>query len=475
MQSRKDQVQAYFFVVGRLVAAVTHGRPDALESPNRRVKNGTMFGVLVAALLMAVFGILGLFLPGGNTSWKQAGSIVMDKETGAQFVYLDGQLHPALNYSSAKLASGNTGGTVSSVSRESMEGTPVGQPIGIPNAPDSIPTAETLRVTPWTVCVQPLPPNQMIGNPTITLMIDAQAGTAATHGQGLLVRTPDGALQLIWEGKRYRVTSPAVVDALGYGDTAPLEVPATWLNPIPAGRDLEVQDTPGAGQAGPAIDGKPSRVGQVYEVRNPAIDSSQFYLVRQDGVTPLNRMSAALLFAAPSTRDAYPGMQVAPIQAGPSAISGVPTSQGPDLVTGFPGVVPETVIPPADSQPCVRYASSASGNMKVTLELQPTSRVNAGAVDTAQHIAGTVADRIVVPAGGGVLARDLPAPGAAPGTAYLITDVGTKYPLADANVLKSLGYSENSVMQVPTDLLALLPNGPVLSTAAATQVQSPSS
>ena len=86
-----------------------------------------------------------------------------------------------------------------------------------------------------------------------------------------------------------------------------------------------------------------------------------------------------------------------------------------------------------------------------------------------------MADRIVVPAGGGVLARDLPAPGAAPGTAYLITDVGTKYPLADANVLKSLGYSENSVMQVPTDLLALLPNGPVLSTAAATQVQSPTS
>ena len=30
MQSRRDQVQAYFFVVGRLVAAVVHGRPDVL-------------------------------------------------------------------------------------------------------------------------------------------------------------------------------------------------------------------------------------------------------------------------------------------------------------------------------------------------------------------------------------------------------------------------------------------------------------
>ncbi|MCX2731496.1 type VII secretion protein EccB [Saccharopolyspora sp. NFXS83] len=475
MQSRKDQVQAYFFVVGRLVAAVTHGRPDALESPNRRVKNGTMFGVLVAALLMAIFGILGLFMPGGNTSWKQAGSIVMDKKTGTRFVYLDGQLHPVLNYSSAKLASGNSGGQVVSVSRESLEGTPVGQPIGIPNAPDSIPTAETLKVSPWTVCAQPLPPNQMVGAPSITLMIGTGAGGPTTHEQGLLVSAPDGALQLIWEGKRYRVTSPAVVDALGYGDTAPLKVSATWLNPIPAGRDLTVQDTPGAGSPGPLIDGKPSRVGQVYEVRNPALDSSQYYLVRQDGVTPLNRMSAALLFAAPSTRDAYPGMQVSPIPAGPAAISGVPTSKGADLVAGFPGVVPETVTPPPDSQPCVRYAASAAGNMKVTLELQPTALVNAGAVQTAQHIAGTVADRMSIPSGSGVLARDLPAPGAAPGTAYLITDVGTKYPLADANVLKSLGYSEGSVMQVPTDLLALLPSGPVLSTAAATQVQAPSS
>ncbi|GAA3362870.1 hypothetical protein GCM10020366_52540 [Saccharopolyspora gregorii] len=60
-------------MVGRLVAAVTHGRPDALESPNRRVKNGTMFGVLVAALLMAVFGILGLFLPGGTPLGSRPG------------------------------------------------------------------------------------------------------------------------------------------------------------------------------------------------------------------------------------------------------------------------------------------------------------------------------------------------------------------------------------------------------------------
>ena len=77
MESRRDQAQAYFFVVGRLAAAVTHGRPNVLELPNKRFRLGTMLGILIAVVLAAIFGIIGLFKPGGNTSWRSDGTVVV--------------------------------------------------------------------------------------------------------------------------------------------------------------------------------------------------------------------------------------------------------------------------------------------------------------------------------------------------------------------------------------------------------------
>src|SRR5690606_10167932 len=109
MQSKKDQVQAYFYVVGRLVAAVVHGKPDVLVQPNRRLNTGTMFGVIIGLIIAGICGVVGLFLPGGNDSWRMPGAIVMNEDTGARYVFLNGELRPVLNYSSARLASGGNG------------------------------------------------------------------------------------------------------------------------------------------------------------------------------------------------------------------------------------------------------------------------------------------------------------------------------------------------------------------------------
>lgn len=138
MQSRRDQVQAYFYVVGRMTSAVTHGRPDVVRPPGRRLSTGLAIGVLIAAVLCAGFGVYGLFQPGGNTSWRTAGALVTEKTSGARFVYLNGTLHPVLNLASARLASGSAAAPTS-VSAASLAGTPVGAPIGIPDAPDSPP------------------------------------------------------------------------------------------------------------------------------------------------------------------------------------------------------------------------------------------------------------------------------------------------------------------------------------------------
>ena len=471
MQSKRDQVQAYFFVVGRLVSAVVHGRPDVLAQPNKRLNTGTFLGVILGGVLMGVFGIIGLFVPGGNVTWRQPGAIVMNEDTGARYVFLEDQLRPVLNYSSARLAAGKSGGTVHKVSQKSLAGTPVGQPIGIPGAPDALPGANALDGGPWTVCAQRAETNARTAGPTATLLIGQSVGMMVANSQALLVRAPDRVIYLIWEGKRHRIPGDAEATALGYGGVAPVAVTSAWLNPIPQGRDFEVTRTPDTGAPGPDIDGGPSVVGQIYLVHNPAIGADQLYLMRSDGLAPLSPTSAALLLAAPFTKEAYDGSTVTPIEVGPGALSGVPTSKGDtDLVGGLPRMPPTIVVPGKDDSVCAAFVPMGKGEMRVVTGVVPAD-VHKKAMPVAAHEAGTTADRVLIPAGGGALVREQSSPEATLDAVYLVTETGMKYPLADAAVVEALGYSARSAVAMPGEMLALLPSGPVLSVEGALRAQ----
>ncbi len=472
MQSRRDQVQAYFFVVGRLVAAVVHGKPDVLQQPNKRMNTGLFLGVVVAAVLMGIFGIFGLFVPGGDDSWRQPGTIVMNEDSGARYVYLDGQLRPVLNYSSARLAAG--GGAVVGVSQKSLDGVPVGQPIGIPEAPDALPDAKALDTGPWTVCAMPADTGPDSVGPTSTLLVGRPVPMAPAGAKAMLVRAPDGTAFLVWEGRRHRVPGRTEATALGYGGAEPLAVTTAWLNPIPQAPDLAVPRTPGTGAPGPRIDGAASVVGQVYMVKNPAIGTDQLYLVREDGVAPLSPTAAALLLAAPFTRDAYPGRAVAPIEVGPGALTDVPAATGgPDLLGGLPATPPELLTPTPDTAHCVAFTPEGEGGgMRAVAGVLPAS-VHTDAMPVAAHQAGATAERVAIPAGGGVLAREQSTPEIAMTTVYLITETGMKYPLAGPDVVKSLGYGEQSAVALPSAMLDLLPTGPLLSVEGALSVRAP--
>ncbi|MFD9888097.1 type VII secretion protein EccB [Amycolatopsis sp. NPDC059027] len=472
MQSRRDQVQAYFYVVGRLVAAVVHGKPDVLQPPNKRLNTGVFLGIVVGAIVMGIFGIYGVFVPGGNTSWRQPGAIVMNETTGARYIYLEDQLRPVLNYSSARLAAGKSGsGQVVSVAQKSLSGTPVGQPIGIVGAPDALPTA--LDDGPWTVCAQPPAPGPQGQGPTISLVLGHPLQQTLNDKQALLARTPDGTNFLIWRGKRHRIPSRTEAEALGYNEIAPVQATAAWVNAVPAGQDVSAAVPADVGSPGPSIDGHASVVGQIYQVRNPAIGTTQLYLIRSDGVAALSRTNAALLMASPSIRAAYQGSAVEPIPAGPGALSGAPAStSGPDLVGALPPEPPQIVSPPPDAMACANFSPLGTGERQVTAGLLSTSVSATKGMPVGAHAAGMTADRVVIPAGSGVLAAEQPAPGAPPGAVYLITETGTKYPLANGDVAGALGYSAQSAVRIPAELLSLLPSGPLLSMEGALRVQS---
>lgn len=472
MQSRKDQVQAYFFVVGRLFSALTHGKPDILETPSRRFTTGTVLGVLLAGLLVAIFGIIGLYVPGGNTSWRQQGVVIVEQDTGTRYLFLDGRLRPVLNYSSALLAAGGATGATPSVVRvsaNSLAGAPVGPPIGIPGAPDDVPQASRLDSGPWTLCVGP----SATGSPAVTLLLGQRAGTRLSAGQGLLVSTSDGIRYLLWQGSRYRITDTAVA-ALGYEAVSPIGVPASWLNPIPAGRDIAVPPVGRIGAPGPVVGGRATLVGQIIRARNAALESEQDYAVRATGLAPVDRTAEALILAAPNIGQAYPTGDPAPIPITQADLVGVPVASGADL-TGYPTPPPALLDNTVSSTVamCARFDPAAGGPTASALLTMQSAGVNAIAAPLGQHTAGGTIDQVSIPAGSGVLALDLPARGAASGTEYLIADDGTKFPLSTASTAMTLGYAASSTVDVSHQLLAVLPTGPVLSSAAALAAGSP--
>ena len=76
-------------------------------------------------------------------------------------------------------------------------------------------------------------------------------------------------------------------------------------------------------------------------------------------------------------------------------------------------------------------------------------------------------DRVVVPAGHGVLVEALASPGAPNGTVSLVTDLGVRYPVPSADVPAMLGYGGVAPVRLPSSVVALLPEGPALDPAAA--------
>src|SRR5215218_8560512 len=131
--SRSDQLHSYQFAVRRVVSAVAAHESNPARPPGRRAGVTLLAGALVAALGLAGFAVWGLVQPGGSTRWRSGQSVIVEKESGAKFVFVDGVLHPVANYSSALLIVGAP--RTISVARRSLAGVPRGVPLGIAGAP----------------------------------------------------------------------------------------------------------------------------------------------------------------------------------------------------------------------------------------------------------------------------------------------------------------------------------------------------
>ncbi|WBB71203.1 type VII secretion protein EccB [Micromonospora sp. WMMD1128] len=459
MASRQDQLHSYQFTVQRAVAALVMRETDPPQSPFRRLAGAGLASVLVAAIALGAVALYGLFT-GGGSSWRDTGAVIVEKESGARFVYRDEKLHPVLNYASALLIIGADRPTTVLVTRRAIDGVPRGLPLGIADAPDSLPAPDRLVRDGWTLCSSVTgEAGQDQARSALLIGRDA-AGGRALGDRGLLVRHPDGGLHLLWHDRRYLLRdTDRVLAALAATRARAVPVAAALLNTIPAGVDLAPPPVGDLGVPSGGIAG--ATVGDVYLVRNSG-GGRQYAVAARDGLAGITELQAALLLARTGQGEPEP-ITLGRFAALPKL---------PDLVPGGPTAPP--AVPPrlAASEAgalCARAGDDA-GVREIRLgvtapDLAAVARTSGGR--------GGLADQVVVEPGRGALVEAVAAPGATGGAVCVVTDLGRRYALAGADVPGMLGYAGVRPVRLPAGLVDLLPAGSPLDPEAARVVAAP--
>ncbi|GGW30842.1 type VII secretion protein EccB [Streptomyces xantholiticus] len=475
MQSKRDQVQAHMFVMGRLNSGMLLGEPDAPESPLARTTRGLVTGVVIAVLIGAGAFVFGLLSPGGNDSWRSGEALIVNKDTGARYVYLGGRLRPVRNYASALLLGGKDLTTVD-VGSGSLDGTPIGVSVGIDGAPDSVPGSNRLERGAWRVC-SVVDPEKGAARTVLVIGGGREADRQLGTREAVLLVGPDRTAYLMWRGSRLRLdASSGAVKSLGYGSATPRSVSSAFLDALPAGPDLTSPDVPGRGEPGPSLAGAATRVGQLFRVQVPG-GSRSWYVLGRKGLEPLTDTAAALLLGDPRTREAAYDGQAPQVPVVGSDVLGQHLAPGsaqaaPDDLPGSPPSLTKVT----EKLTACAVVEPGSAGTRVSSALVPVAALAPLVQHTGDRVAPACSpvDGTVVSPGRGALVRALGAGGGTVGdTTYLVTETGVKYRVAGDEALTALGYTARDATALPSPLLAMLPTGPDLSPDAASGATAP--
>lgn len=480
MWTQRDQIQAYQFLRRRLVSALTLGDANAPSSPSRRTVLATVLGVVAMVLLLAGFGLFAVIKPGAPSDWRQGGAVIVEKETGARFVIgADGKAHPVLNYASARLLAGGNGSKTVSVAAKTLATVARGLPLGIPDAPDSLPVSSSLFTGPWSVCSQVAAGAPAGAVPSTVAVIGPLAAgpVLLPTGDALVVRDASSTRYLVTGGIRYALGDDAAV-ALGLGTAQDVPVSTAFVSAVPLGRPLAVVPVERAGAAGPRVGAASTIVGQVLRTDNVGA-GARFFVVRTDGLAAVTELEAALVLGAPQNRVAYGTSTPQPIDVASADALGAPQStqtlpappsaDGTNSASAYPETVP-TVRPLTDDLTAgFVVCASSPGQGQTAIIAGPDLPLPVGArpVATAPSTDPRLADAVYVAPGRGLVVASAASPDSPQGTTYLITDLGMKYPIGSKESLSALGYGSVRAAGVSSSLLAVLPTGPALSQAAA--------
>ncbi|MFF4591307.1 type VII secretion protein EccB [Streptomyces sp. NPDC001388] len=505
MASRRDQLNAYTFAKRRMLAAFLQSSPDGSDEGAPRPLRSVLPGIVVGVVVMAVFGAWGMFKPAAPQGWDEPGAkvIIASKSTTRYVVLKTGgetQLHPVLNMASAKLLLDADQGDVVTVAESVLDNgkIPHGVTIGIPYAPDRLPSAaEAGRTKRWAVCERPSAGGDSVQKAALILSAQdierTEGKERLTGGQLLYVAGPDDQRYVVdAAGRAYPLdkTDELLLRAVVGSHRKPQRVSAEWLATLHRGDPITfpaVEGEPGDQAGAPGqLDDATDRVGMVLKAFDN--NSEQYYVVLPGRVAPVSAFVAQLLLFS---EDLAPlGQAGHAREVSPGAI--VP---GKAFGTGHRW--------PSEDPVPVNEASAAQGSRSTICSVLRAVDADSGATtlstwagtDFPQKLATGSSSAYVTP-GSGQLYRQFQGEETKAGPVFLVTDTGLRYVLQsngdsatdDAGIGTTaeqreqrrqearqaqtlLGYKDVDPAPIPAAWSEFLPTGPRLSTAAARQPQ----
>ncbi|WP_431774743.1 type VII secretion protein EccB [Streptomyces cucumeris] len=520
MASRRDELNAYIFAKKRTVAAFLQPTPSGTEEGAPRPLRAVLPGVVVGALILAGFGAWGMFKPVAPKGWDDvAAHVVVGSDSTTRYVVLktDGkvQLHPVLNFASAKLLLDPDKSSIVKVKESELDNghIPRGPTIGIPYAPDRLPPAdEAMKQKEWAVCVQPGGNGKTTQKAAFVFSerdpkLKKLHGSQALHGgQALYVQGQDGARYLVDpKGTKYLIGGPDLkkTDPRAYSlllrtvfddGATPQRVTNDWLRTFRDGKPItfpEIPGTIGADAGVPSLGEKANKVGMVLEVSTGT--DTQKYVVLRGKVQRVSDFVAKLLLYSEDLIGT--GQKGHPQEVNAATF----TSDGEEFYGAYkwPAEIPEqanSVDPELGSGARDTSCSILRG---VSGKGVPKQATWAGR-DFPATIPDGATSAYVTP-GSGVLYRQLKGHQAKDGLVFLVTDTGLRYSVQtnnDSDARKSkigaeadaesatgaaqqgteeakqrLGYKEVDPVPVPDTWSEFLPRGPRLDKNSARQPQ----
>ncbi|MFF8729829.1 type VII secretion protein EccB [Streptomyces sp. NPDC015171] len=508
MASRRDQLNAYTFAKRRMLASFVQSSPDASDEGAPRPLRAILPGAIAGVVVLAAFGAWGMFKPTAPQGWDDPGQkvIIASKSTTRYVVLETGhkvQLHPVLNMASAKLVLDTQSDLdVVTVDESILDNgkIPHGVTIGIPYAPDRLPSAEEAgKAKQWAVCERPSGSGSSIQKAAFVL---------AERDQGKL----NGAEQKLHGGELLYVTTPGdkkryVVDAAGRAypvdasnrlllqtlvgaDRTPQKVTESWIETLHQGDPISfppVTGVPGAAAHAPGqLDEEANRVGMV--LRAPVNGQEQYFVVLPGRVAPVSDFVAQLLLTSEDLVKLGQAGHHKEVSAG-AIERGEPFAADHKWPTEKPSAVNE----PATAE------GSRNTICNVLNDVDPDNgetTLSTWAGTDFPAVLPTGSSSAYVTAGSGQLYRQYQGSETSVGSVFLVTDTGLRYALQsnddsttddkgigmsakkraqlqrEAKLAQTrLGYADVKTARIPAPWSKFLPTGPRLSTSAARQPQ----
>ncbi|CRK58767.1 PROBABLE CONSERVED MEMBRANE PROTEIN [Alloactinosynnema sp. L-07] len=459
MASKRDQLQAYQFLIQRAISALVTRETDPEQPPFRRPAGASFAGIALAVIALACVGVYGLIVPGGNSAWRSGDAVIVEKETGTRYVYLDGQLHPVTNYASALLLVGDHAKT-QLVSRDSLVDVPRGPRIGIPDAPDALPAADRLLTGSWSLCSTPAADAAGARVEESVLLVGASPTGGAPLGDAALLVELAGTSDrfLVWRGYRHKITDYATVGTgLALTSEPWAKASQEWLDMLPVGTPIGPITPAEPGAPSSAIPARPDlKVGALLVVETSG-GGLQYFLAEQAILRPITALQY-------DVQRAHTGaaMPLTPSLAASAKRLDPPGANASDA----PAHRPKIASPRDRATVCATFDPGAT-TARITLNpgLPPGDTMTTTARNTERGI--PLADHIHVPPGWAAVVEAMPSAEAPTGTLTVVTDMGRRYSVGEPDVLKMLGYGGANPVRMPAGLVARLPEGPGLDPQAA--------